>query len=167
VRRHDEHDERGVAALELAILLSVLMLLAFGAAPLYRQMRAYQRVSKTTAATLRYATAVDPNGRRDAGGTITRRPSYDQIAQFARDSAGDTSLNVVVTVCKSGTCNAASGSSPIPATAGDTVTVRVSKTVDMSVLGRVGNATARISGNEPFYPENDVTVTSTASAREE
>jgi Flp pilus assembly protein TadG len=164
VRRHDE---RGVAALELAIFLSVLMLLAFGATPLYRQMRAYQRVSKTSAATLRYATAVDPNGRRAADGSITRRPSYDEIARFARDSAGDASLAVVVTVCKSGTCNAASGSSPIAATAGDTVTVQVTKTVDMSVLGRIANATARIGGQEPFYPENDVTVTSTASAREE
>jgi Flp pilus assembly protein TadG len=160
-------DDRGVAALELALVMSVLMLLAFGAAPLFTRMRAYQRVTKTSAATLRYATAVEPNGHRTSSGQITRRPSYNEIAAFARDSANDPSPAVVVTVCKGAACTAASGTGPIAAASGDVVTVKVSKTVDMSVLGRIANAAASIGGQEPFYPENDVTVTSTATAREE
>ena len=56
---------------------------------------------------------------------------------------------------------------PIPARAGDTVTLTVRTTVDLSVLGKVANAVSRISGNGPRFPENDVTMTSTAGAREE
>lgn len=165
-------DDAGVAAVEFAILSSLLMLVAFGALPLYAMAREYQRVTKASSSTLRYATAVAPNGVRTPGGTLSRRPSYDQIAAFARDAAGDDSVAVLVRVCKGAACtdiDAASplASSPIPATSGDTVTVELSSTVDLQVLGRVANAASRVTGNGPAFPENDVTVTSTASAREE
>jgi Flp pilus assembly protein TadG len=165
-------DERGIAALEFAMVSSLLMLLAFGALPLYAMVRGYQRTSKASAATLRYATAVDANGSRDAGGVLSRRPSYDDIAQFARDAADDPALGVLVTVCKGATCTDIDASSPghaspIPAVSGDTVTLRVSTTVDLQVLGRVANVASRLTGNGTAFPENDVTVTSTASAREE
>lgn len=165
-------DERGLAALELAMLSSVLMLVAFGALPLYSMARAYQRTSKASAATLRYASAVDANGRRNSSGVLTRRPSYDDIEKFARDAAGDQDLKVVVTVCKGTACTDLDASSPdhaspIPAVSGDTVKLRVSTTVDLQVIGRVANAASRLTGNGKAFPENDVTVTSTASAREE
>jgi Flp pilus assembly protein TadG len=160
------HDDRGIAALELGIFLSLLMLLAFGALPLYALLRSYQRVSKASTATLRYATAVDSNAHR-TGGVLTRKPSYDEVAAFAHDAANDPSLEVAVTVCQGGTCAAATGASPIPASAGDTVTVTIRQHVDMSVLGSVANAIASLSGAGKVFPDNDVTVTSTATAREE
>jgi Flp pilus assembly protein TadG len=165
-------DESGVAALEFALLMSLLMLVAFGALPLYSMARSYQRVSKASAATLRYASAVASNGKRDSSGELTRRPSYDEIARFARDAAGDESLAVVVTVCKGPACTDIDGTSPthaspIPAVAGDTVRLKVSTTVDLRLVGSVANAASRLTGNGPAFPEGDVTVTSTASAREE
>jgi Flp pilus assembly protein TadG len=165
------HDDRGVAALELAIFTTVLMLLAFGALPLYTMLRAYQNVSKSSASTLRYATAVASNGRRTAGGQLSRRPSFDDIAAFARDAADDNALEVVVTVCKGATCTDmtdgdAGHASPIPAAAGDTVELTLRTTVDMSVIGRVANAVSNVAG-EPVFPENDVTISATAAAREE
>ncbi len=164
--------DRGVAALELAIFLSLLMFVAFGALPIYAMMRGYQRATKASTATLRYATAVSSNGTRTPGGTLSRRPSYDDIRTFARDAANDADLAVVVTVCRGATCteideNSANHASPLPARAGDTVTLTVRTTVDLSVLGKVANGVSRISGNGPTFPENDVTMTSTASAREE
>lgn len=169
VRRHDD---RGVAALELGIFTSVLMLVAFGALPLYSMMRASQRVSKTSAATLRYATAVEANGHRTSGGALTRRPTYDDIENFARETANDPTLEVVVTVCKGGTCtdittDSPDTDSPIPAVAGDTVRLTVRTGVDLSVLGRVANAAAGMTGSDRAFPENEVTIESTASAREE
>jgi Flp pilus assembly protein TadG len=165
-------DERGVAALELAIFSTVLMLLAFGALPLYAMLRADQQVSKASAGTLRYATSVASNGRRAADGSLSRRPTFNEIQSFARGAAGDDSLVVVVTVCKGATCTDITADSPtrakpIPAAAGDTVRLTISKTVSMSVLGSVANAAASLSGGEPVFPENDTTVSSTASAREE
>lgn len=166
-------DDRGVAALEMGIFATVLLLLAFGALPIYSILRASQRVSKSSAATVRYATSVASNAKRTPGGTLSRRPTYDEIQRFARDAADDQTLDVTVTVCKGGgTCNditAASPNraSPIPAAAGDTVKLTIRSTVDLSVIGRVANAAASITGGEPVFPENDTTVASTASAREE
>jgi Flp pilus assembly protein TadG len=165
-------DDRGIAALELGIFLSLLMFLTFGGLPIYAMLRGYQRTTKASTATLRYATAVASNGTRSAGGTLSRRPSYDQIQSFARDAANDSALAVVVSVCRGATCtdideNSAAHADPIPARAGDTVTLTVRTSVDLSVLGRVANAVSRISGNGPTFPENNVTMTSTASAREE
>ena len=164
-------DDRGIAALELAMFSTLFLLLAFGALPLYSMGRASQRVGKSSSATLRYATSVASNGTR-TGGVLSRRPSFDQIQRFARDTANDPSLVVVVTVCKSGTCTDIDESStnraaPIPAVAGDTVRLHLHTTVDMSVLGTVANALSRITGGERIFPENDVTIAATADAREE
>ena len=165
-------DERGVAAVEFAIVSSLLFFLAFGALPLYAMLRGYQKTSKASAATLRFATAVSANGARNGAGVLSRRPSYDDIAAFARDAAGDPALTVLVKVCRGTACtdldqNSPAHADPLPARAGDTVTLTVRSTVDLSVLGRVANGVSRLSGNGPRFPENDVTMTSTASAREE
>lgn len=170
--RRVTRDDRGVAALEMGILASVLMLVAFGALPLYSVLHARQQVSKSSSATLRYATSVASNAKRNTDGTLSRRPTYDEIQQFARDAANDSDLAVVVTVCKGASCTeiteaSAGHASPIPAAAGDTVRLKLSSTVDLSLIGRVANAAARLSGGEPVFPQNDTTVSSIASAREE
>jgi Flp pilus assembly protein TadG len=164
-------DERGVAALEMALFSTILLLIGFGALPLYASLRASQKVSKTSAATLRYATSVASNGRRATDGTLSRRPTFTEIQTFARDAAHDPGLDVVVTVCRAGTCTTVDDASPaktapIPAVAGDTVRLTVSSTVDMSLFGRLANAVTGLTG-DPVFPENEKTVSATASAREE
>lgn len=165
-------DDRGIAALEIGIFSTVLLLVAFGALPLYSMLRASQQVSKSSAATLRYATSVASNARRTAGGTLSRRPTYVEIRDFAREAAGDPALDVTVTVCKGASCTDITDASPtktapIPAAAGDTVRLSLRATVDLRVLGRVANAAAALSGGGPVFPENRTAVTSTAGAREE
>lgn len=165
-------DDRGIAALEMGIFVTLLMLLAFGALPLYSMLRASQRVSKASAGTLRYATSVASNGTRTAGGTLSRRPTFDEIQTFARESAHQNDIEVVVTVCKGATCtditkDSPDHAAPIPAASGDTVKLTISSTVDLSVLGRVANVAAQLSGGDPVFPENATTVSSTATAREE
>ena len=150
----------------------LLFLLAFGAIPLYSMLRASQRVSKASAGTLRYATSVASNGTRTTEGTLSRRPTFDEIESFARDSAGEGDLVVVLTVCKGETCTEITKDSPghaapIPATSGDTVHLKLSTTVDLTALGRLANAAAALSGGDAVFPENETTVTSTATAREE
>ena len=173
MRRPVRGDDRGIAALEVALFSTVLLLIGFGALPLYSMLRASQGVSKASAATLRYATGVASNGTRTAGGTLSRRPTYDQIESFAKEAAGDPDLDVTVTVCKtSGACTDVTAASPehaspIPAASGDTVRLTLRTTVDLSMLGRLANATSRITGRGTTFPENDTTLTATASAREE
>jgi Flp pilus assembly protein TadG len=168
-------DDRGLAALELGIFLSLLLVVAFGALPLYAMLHSYQRMSKTSTATLRFATSVPANGFRNANtGVLTRRPSYDQIAAFARDTANNPAVEVDVSVCKGEDCTALTAgtdavvrAAPIPVAAGDTVRLTVRTTVDVAMLGKVANAASRLGGNEPVFPENDKTIASTAAAREE
>ena len=50
-RRGDE----GVAAVEMAIVLTLMLLLSFGAVPLWKMAGAYHKVSRVSAETLRFA----------------------------------------------------------------------------------------------------------------
>jgi hypothetical protein len=159
----------------MAIISSLLMLLAFGALPLFALMHAYQKVNGASADTLRYATSVDANPhvvRTNADGTqvISRRPTRDDITRFAQAAADDSTLAVAVTVHvgSSATARAAAADDdPLEALSGDTVVVTVSKDVDLSLLGSVANATTSLVGQGDVFPHGIQTMTSTASGREE
>lgn len=168
-------DDDGVAALEMALVTTVLMLLAFGALPLFAMMHGYQKVNGASADTLRYATSVDANPRvvrtnPDGTQVISRRPTRDDITRFAQGAANDPNLVVTVTVyvgTSSTARTAAAGIDPIEAQSGDTVTVVVKKDIDLSLLGSVANAAGQLVGAGDFAPHDTVTMSSTASAREE
>ena len=167
--------EDGVAAVEMAVLSSVLMLLAFSALPLFSMMRAYQSVNGASADTLRYATSVDANPRvvrtnPDGTQVISRRPTRDDITRFAQAAADDSALTVSVTVYSgsSGTARTFTRTDdPIEAQSGDTVTLTVSKDVDLSLLGSVANAVGSLIGAGKLAPDGVTTLSSTASGREE
>jgi Flp pilus assembly protein TadG len=167
--------EDGVAALEMALVSSVLLLLAFGALPLFSMMHGYQKVNGASADTLRYATSVDANARvvrtnPDGTQVISRRPTRDDITRFAQGAANDPGLVITVTVYvgESTTARAPKpGIDPIEAQTGDLVTVVVKKDIDLSLLGSVANAVGNLVGAGDFAPNSIVTVSSTASAREE
>jgi Flp pilus assembly protein TadG len=169
-----EGDE-GIAALEMGIISTLLLLLAFAALPLFAMMHGYQKVNSASADTLRYATSVDANPhvvRTNADGTqvISRRPTRNDITRFAQAAANDSALVVTVTVYQgSGTTTrtAAAGDDPIEALSGDTVTVTVAKDVDLSLLGAVANAAAGLVGQGDVAPHGIQTMSSTATAREE
>lgn len=166
--------DEGVAALEMALITTVLLLLAFGALPLFAMGRAYQNVNSSAADTLRYATSVDANAHTantSAGPKITRRPTADDVTRFAQAAAGDPTLRVTVKVCPDANMSACTTPSdttlPLAAASGDTIVITVEKDVDLSLLGSVANAAANLVGQGDIAPDGVQTMTSTASGREE
>lgn len=160
--------DEGVAAVEMAVVLSLFMLMGFGAVPLWRMGSAHQTVSRVAAETLRYATAVSANGSRPAGGgAIRRRPTAAEVTAFARQAAGDSSLAVTTLVCPGDVNTACAPGDPSSAQSGDGVTVIVSATVDLSAAGAVANAVGGLFGSGDIAPRGATTLTSTVHGREE
>lgn len=157
----------GIAAVEMAIVLSLLMLLAFGAVPLWQMGMRYQLVSQVSAEALRYASAVTANGTRPPGGVLSRRPTAAQVAAFAQAAAGSTTVTVTTLVCPGDVSSACVAADPSSAKSGDGITVVISATVDLSVAGSIANAVGHLVGSGDIAPGGVVTLTSTAHAREE
>ena len=158
----------GVAAIEMAIVLTLMMVLAFGAVPLWKMGGAYHTVSRVSGETLRYATAVTAHGTRATPtATLRRRPTAAEVAAFAQQAAGDTVVTVVTLVCPNDVAAACAAGDPSSAGAGDGITVTVSTVVDLNAVGRLANAVASVGGGGQIAPQGVVTMTSTAHGREE
>lgn len=151
----------GVAALEFAIVSTLFMLLAFGAVPLYSMARGYHKTATASSAAVRYATSVDANGSR-TGGSWSRRPLASDVTAFV----GDPSLDVVTEI-RTGSPPTWAPGDPRNAPSGAHVRVRVSTDVDLGALGPVANAVAGLVGAGSISPEGVLTMTSTATGREE
>ncbi len=179
-RRGDD----GVAAVEMAIISTLLLVLGFSGLPLLSMLHGYQKVNGASADTLRYATSVDANPHlvRTVNGIdqFSRRPTRDDVTRFAQAAANDATLKVVVTVYVGssttvrpaptmlvGATSVTDSGAPLEAQSGDTVTVVVSKDIDLSVLGSVANAMSQLTGQGDVAPQGIETMTSTASGREE
>ncbi len=160
--------DEGVAAVEMAIVLTLLMVLAFGAVPLWKMGGAYHTVSRVSGETLRYATAVTSHGTRATpGATLRRRPTAAEVAVFAQQAAGSTPVTVVTLVCPDDVAASCAPGDPSSAGAGDGITVTVSTDVDLQALGGLANAVASVGGGGPIAPQGVMTMTSTAHGREE
>jgi Flp pilus assembly protein TadG len=142
--------DRGAAALEMALLVTMLTLLVTLTAPLavlFQQKIALQRVAGSTA---RFATEVSSNTRYGVAG---RRPSYSEVqAQASADwnlvRAAPTTITLVLS------------EDPATAKAGDQIEVTASTTVDLGPFGSVLTL-AGLAGN------STVTVTAKAVGRQE
>jgi Flp pilus assembly protein TadG len=158
----------GVAAVEMAVVLLLLMVLAFGAVPTWKMGAAYHTASRVSAETLRYATAVTAHGTRSApGAVLRRRPTAAEVATFAQQAAGSTVVSVVTLVCPDDVAAACSAGDPSSAGSGDGITISVSTSVDLNALGSLANALGRVGGGGDIAPQGVVTMTSTAHGREE
>jgi Flp pilus assembly protein TadG len=152
-RRRDQ----GVAAVEFALVFGLLLSIAAVIWPLGEVLLQKMQLDRAMSDVIRYATAApdspeyDPNGVVD-NPTNSRRPSCTQVTnEFYRAV---------------GTSNSAPGYSisiptcPINADSGQTVTVTVSKTVNLGPLGDL----LSIAG---ITHSSSVTVSAAASGREE
>lgn len=158
----------GVAAVEMALVLTLFMLLAFGAVPLYSMAKGQQKVSKASSSAARYAASVDANGSRPAGGgAISRRPTAAEVAAFAQQAVGDPALTVLTEICPGDVASLCAPGNPSSAKSGDGVRVTVSTPVDLSVLGSIANAVGSLVGSGSIAPEGIITMSSTATGREE
>ena len=161
-------DDSGVASVEMAIVLTLMVMVGFGATPVWRLGQAYHTVSRVSAEALRYATAVTAHGTRSApGAVLKRRPTAAEVAAFAQQAAGGTPVTVVTLVCPDDVLSACAAGDPSSAGAGDGITVTVSTDVDLSALGSLANAVANAVGAGDYAPHGVVTQTSTAHGREE
>lgn len=163
-----QRNDEGVAALEMALVLGLILMLAFGAVPLYRMGDAYHTLSRVSAETLRYASATTPNATLEPDGvTLTRRPTSAMVAAFAQQAAGNTTVTVVTMVCPGDVSTACAVNDPSTAVSGAGITVQVSTSVDLSEIGSVANAVGSFLGIDNIAPNGVVTLTSTAHGREE
>jgi Flp pilus assembly protein TadG len=163
--------EDGVAAVEFALISTVLLLLAFAAVPLFEMARAYQRTNSSAADALRYATSVDANAHKTDAGVFTRRPTAKDVTKFAQAAGNNPNFTVTVKICPGGNMNACAVVSNVDAAStavsGDVVVVTVSQSVDLSLIGSVANAIGSLVGSGNIAPHGAITITSTSTGREE
>jgi Flp pilus assembly protein TadG len=141
-------DERGAAAVELGMLLALMVLIAAFIYPLGQAFYEKIRLGRAGGDAIRFATAA-PN--TPAYGSTGRRPTVAEIqaeavrAYTEAGGSGVTTSDVTVTGTRR---------------PGDTVTVQITKTVDLGPLGSLLSA-MHVTDSQ------SVTVTVNASGREE
>ncbi len=147
------HDDRGAAAVELALWLPVLLLLAVGAAAMAGLVVDYGRATDLSARAARYATrsAVDPARPGDA----RLRPTPAEVDAYVRSIARVEVRSVDV--------------SPDPSSSfpGTDVTVRIRSHASLGPLAAVMNSVAALLHQSPVFPDGGVDLTTVATMREE
>ena len=141
--------DRGAAALEMALVLTLLITLLTLTAPLAQVLLRKIALERVAGASARFATAV---GVKPRYGVAGRRPTIGEVVAKATADWGVGALTAPITVLLS--------KSPAVAHAGDQVEVTVSTTVDLGLLGdllRFANITSGTS----------VTMTAKAVGRQE
>ena len=137
--------DRGAAAVELGMLLGLMVMVAAFLYPLGHAFYDKIRIGRATGDAIRFATAA-PN--HPAYGSSGRRPTVDEIkaeAVRAAGGAGITTADVQVIGTRR---------------PGDTVTVRITKHVDVGPFGAFLSAVH-------VTDSRVITVTAAASGREE
>jgi Flp pilus assembly protein TadG len=151
-------DDSGVAAVEAAMVFTVLLAVVALVYPLGEMLLQKMALSRAMSDVIRYATAAPNSPQYDPDGAITnptnsRRPTCTQVTnEFFRaagvDSGSRSSYTVSVPTC------------PSAMQSGQTVTVTVSKTVSLGPLGDL----LSFAG---ITHSSSVTVSAAASGREE
>ncbi|MGN6474657.1 MAG: TadE/TadG family type IV pilus assembly protein [Mycobacteriales bacterium] len=153
-RRSGARADAGVAAVEFALVFSLLLILIALVFPIGEMLLQKMALDRAVSDVIRYATASPNSPEYDPDGTATtRRPTCTQVTnEFFRaagvSSGSRGSYTVTVPLCPS---------TQVP---GTTVTVTVSKTVSLGPLGDL----LSIAG---ITHSSSVTVSAGASGREE
>lgn len=147
----DSGSERGIAGVELGILVAVLALLAVVVTPLAGALAAHHTVARATSEGLRVATKVESNPRDGSGGCPDRRRAdADTVIAAVLDAADLSDLDAGdVTLEPAALCDV------LP---GEEVAVRTSHQHDLGVLAETANDLAGIFSSEPILPTT-LTVT--------
>lgn len=153
--------DRGLASLEIAMILPMLLLILLVAVPLVTEGWDYLVVTGATSSGIRYASRVDENARTTSTfapvctvSSPTRRPSACEVQQFIQQAAAPLGVSVTV--------------SPDPTVTlpGEPITVTSTYTVTFPLAGAV-NAFSRVFfGGSVSVPTSTV-INITAQGREE
>ena len=146
-------DERGVAAVEFALLLPVVVFLAIAGATLVRLFVDHGDVTQLSSSAARYATrhGLDP----DRPGVYRFRPTAAEVEAYVRRIATVPVDSVTV--------------SPDPSTAlpNTLITVTITTHSDAGPLGAVANGLAGVLGQSAPFPEGAIDRTTSTAMREE
>lgn len=145
--------EDGAAAIEFALLLPVLVLMAMMAVPVVNTVLGYVDLNEASEAGARYATAAHLDPENPA--VYRFRPDAAAVESYLRRISDVPLESVSIT--------------PDPASSlpGTQVTVTITHRVPMGPLARVANFFAGLVGGDPLFPDGGLVLTSTATMREE
>jgi Flp pilus assembly protein TadG len=139
MRTAPQSEDRGAAAVELAVVLVCLLVMMLFTAPLALAMRERLRLERVAGGSVRFATAVPDRLRY---GSAQRRPTTAEVVAEARRAwaaEGSDPSNLTVSVSRS----------PSSARPGDLIEVSIATTVDLgpfgSILALVGNPTTTVN----------------------
>lgn len=166
--------ERGTAAVELALIGTLLLLVAVASLPIFSLLAANRDAGQVAAEGLRFATKAQANPcQPGADGcvfeipgpcpTLTRRPSAADVERYVRTSFGDESVTVIVHVPG----DPETLVQPCTALPGTQLAVTASYDHDLGVLAAAANGATRLVGGEPLFPDDQARVTATAVGVEE
>lgn len=148
-----KRDERGAAAIELALFLPMLVLLVAFSVGAVRMIADQNHLNQVTESAARFATrsSVDPMNPEPY--STARTPAA--VAAYVEEMSDLPVLEVVVT--------------PDPTTAypGTDVTVSITVHHDAGPLAGVANAVAGLIGKDPVFPEGGRPMQSAVTMRKE
>lgn len=145
----------GVSTLELALVLPVLLLLLATALPLVVAGWQYLVLTRATAHGVRYASRVEANARLLPDGTLTRRPSAGEVADYVQEAAHPIALESVEV-----------DPEPSRSLPGEPIRVTVRYEVTIPLAGVANQIKSLFFPGASPFPESTV-VTVSARGREE
>ena len=142
--------EEGAAAVEFAIIVSILLLLFTMVVPIVKSGYEYMVLQRAVSHGVRFASRADVNPRVSDTGTLTRRPSVAEVQEFVVEAAqpvGVSAANITVTP------------EPRAAMPGAQVEVEATYTMSYGVLGDIANGIKRaLFGGDDVFSDYQVTV---------
>jgi Flp pilus assembly protein TadG len=148
-------DDSGAATLEFGVLLPLLLLLLVAAVPVIKAGWEFMILDRAVAHGVRYASRVDVNARSFSGG-LTRRPTAAEVQTFVQQAASPLAPSSVTV-------------SPDPTSAmpGERITVAATHEITLGGIADVANGVSTLLlGRGGIFPK-ELTVTVSASGREE
>lgn len=162
-------DERGIAAVELALVMVLLLLVGLVTLPLFQVMIAQTDAGRGASEGLRFATKAQANPCRasDPGCVfepdpacrdLRRRPSSAGVRAYVRDTLDYPEVAVTVHDPDDPTTLL----EPCAAVPGNRFAVTVTSEHDLGALAGAANAASSLVGQPPIFPDETVTVSTTA-----
>ena len=142
--------EEGAAAVEFAIIVSILLMLFTIVAPIVKSGYEYMVLQRAVSHGVRFASRADVNPRVSDSGTLTRRPSVAEVQAFVVEAAQPLGVAAGdITVAPE----------PRVAMPGAQVEVSASYTMSYGVLGTIANGIKQaLFGGGDVLSDYEVTV---------
>lgn len=161
-------EDRGIAAVELGMVMALLLLVGLVTLPIFQVMLAQTDAGRGASEGLRFATKAQANPCRasdpdcvfepdPACQDLRRRPSSTGVRNYVRETLDDPAANVIIHHPDDVTALL----EPCTATPGSRLAVTVTVERDLGALAGAANTASSLLGKPPMFPEETVTVSTT------